>query len=54
MPPLTTPAAAILFMIAFFAVIMGVPLMALWISHHAHKPHLMLQYRRIHSGWRHL
>ena len=38
MPPLTTPVTAVLFMIAFFAVMMGVPLGALWVSHH-HFPH---------------
>jgi hypothetical protein len=34
MPPLTTPATAVLFMIAFFAVLMGVPLIAIWARHH--------------------
>ncbi len=29
MPPLTTPATAVLFMIAFFVVMMGVPLLIL-------------------------
>lgn len=53
MPPLTTPATAVLFMVALFAVIMGVPLMALWVSHHhflhflavrngSHKPHELI------------
>lgn len=40
MPPLTTPATAVLFMIAFFAVMMGVPLLALWLGHH-HLPHFV-------------
>jgi hypothetical protein len=33
MPPLTTPATAVLFMIMFFAVIMVGPLVALWGRH---------------------
>jgi len=35
MPPLTTPATAVLFMIAFFVVMMGVPLLAIWINRHS-------------------
>jgi len=34
MPPLTTPASAILFMIAFFVVMMGVPLFLLRSARH--------------------
>ncbi len=33
MPPLTTPATAVLFMIGFFVVMMGAPLLALWLGH---------------------
>ncbi len=34
MPPLTTPATAVLFMIMFFAVMMGFPLLLLRLAHH--------------------
>ena len=34
MPPLTTPATAVLFMMAFFIVMMGVPLLILRAGHH--------------------
>lgn len=34
MPPLTTPAAAVLFMFMFFVVMMGVPLFILRLAHH--------------------
>jgi hypothetical protein len=40
MPPLTTPATAVLFMIAFFAVMMGVPLVAFWLGHYQF-PHFL-------------
>lgn len=53
MPPLTTPATAVLFMIAFFAVMTGVPLFAFWLGRHhwpnfielkhgAHRPHKLI------------
>ncbi len=34
MPPLTTPPTAILFMIAFFVMMMGVPLFVLRLARH--------------------
>ena len=34
MPPLTTPATAILFMVTFFVVMMGAPLLILRVAHH--------------------
>jgi hypothetical protein len=37
MPPLTTPATAIIFMIAFFPVMMGIPLMLLRHKHQGPK-----------------
>ena len=40
MPPLTTPAAAVLFMFMFFIVMMGVPLFVLRLAHHR-IPHAM-------------
>jgi hypothetical protein len=49
MPPLTTPATAILFMVAFFVVMMGVPLLILRVAHHrslyllgSHRPHKLI------------
>jgi hypothetical protein len=53
MPPLTTPVTAVLFMIMFFAVMMGIPLLALRRGHHrlphllgvgprAHRPHKLI------------
>jgi hypothetical protein len=53
MPPLTTPTTAVLFMIIFFAVMMGIPLLALRLGHHrlpylvgagtrSHKPHKLI------------
>jgi len=49
MPPLTTPATAILFMMAFFIVMMGVPLLILRAGHHrslhlvgSHRPHKLI------------
>ena len=35
MPPLTTPATAVVFMIMFFVVMMGVPFLVLHRKHHA-------------------
>jgi hypothetical protein len=40
MPPLTTPATAVLFMIALFVVMMGVPLLIVRLGHHR-LPHLV-------------
>jgi len=37
MPPLTTPATAILFMIGFFVVMMGIPLLVVRYEHHGPK-----------------
>jgi len=51
MPPLTTPATAILFMIAFFAVMMGVPLLAVWVNRN-HWPHFVGLGRRSHRPHR--
>ena len=34
MPPLTTPATAVLFMIAFFVMMMGVPRLILRVAQH--------------------
>jgi hypothetical protein len=34
MPPITTPATAVLFMIAFFVMMMGVPLLILRVAQH--------------------
>jgi hypothetical protein len=49
MPPLTTPATAVLFMIAFFVMMMGVPLLILRVAHHrslhllgSHRPHKLI------------
>ena len=49
MPPLTTPATAILFMVAFFVVIMGAPLLILRVARHrslhlvgSHRPHKLI------------
>lgn len=49
MPPLTTPATAVLFMMAFFLVMMGVPLLILRVAHHrslhvvgSHRPHNLI------------
>ena len=36
MPPLTTPATAVLFMIVFFTAMMGIPLLTLRLIHHKH------------------
>ena len=35
MPPLTTPATAVIFMITFFVVMMGVPFLVVRRKHHA-------------------
>jgi hypothetical protein len=37
MPPLTTPTTAVVFMIGFFIVMMGIPLSFVRIGHHAPK-----------------
>jgi len=49
MPPLTTPATAVLFMIAFFVVMMGVPLLTLWVGHHR-SPHVAVLGPRSHRA----
>jgi hypothetical protein len=40
MPPLTTPAIAVLFMVTFFAAMMGLPLLVLRLAHHR-PPHIL-------------
>jgi hypothetical protein len=37
MPPLTTPATATLFMISFFVVMVGLPLLFVWHKHYGPK-----------------
>jgi hypothetical protein len=49
MPPLTTPVTAVLFMIGFFAVMMGLPLVAFWLSHHRF-PRLVAMRHRSHKA----
>jgi hypothetical protein len=47
MPPLTTPATAILFMVTFFVATMGVPLLILRLGHHR-SLHLLVVMPRSH------
>jgi hypothetical protein len=49
MPPLTTPATAILFIVVFFVVMMGAPLLILRVARHrslhlvgSHRPHKLI------------
>jgi hypothetical protein len=62
MPPLSTPATAVLFMIVFFAVMMGIPLLALRLGHHrllylvgvgprSHRPHTLSSSRGTSPEW---
>jgi hypothetical protein len=50
MPPLTTPATAVLFMIAFLVVMMGVPLLILRVAHHRSLPSGLAQTTQVDSS----
>lgn len=50
MPPLTTPATAVLFMVVFFVVMMGIPFLILRFGHHQ-LPHPVGMGRRSHRPY---